>query len=109
MNSIQESEKQHSAVISYDTGFHCGVLGCSISGQRCSAAITFYTQTLGFNLDMQNLPAFGQVSIGGLKLILTRSWGHLGRDQCAMAVNKSPADGTVCSFRSRICLRALRS
>jgi glyoxylase I family protein len=34
-------------------------------------AIAFYTQTLGFNLDMQNLPAFGQVSIGGLKLILS--------------------------------------
>jgi len=34
-------------------------------------AITFYTHTLGFNLDMQNLPAFGQVSIGGLKLILS--------------------------------------
>ena len=34
-------------------------------------AITFYTQTLGFNLDMQHLPAFGQVSIQGLKLILS--------------------------------------
>jgi glyoxylase I family protein len=34
-------------------------------------AITFYTQTLGFRLDMQNLPAFGQVSIGGLKLMLS--------------------------------------
>jgi glyoxylase I family protein len=34
-------------------------------------AITFYTQTLGFNLDMQHLPAFGQVSIAGLKVILS--------------------------------------
>jgi glyoxylase I family protein len=34
-------------------------------------AITFYTQTLGFNLDMQSLPAFGQVSLGALKLILS--------------------------------------
>ena len=34
-------------------------------------SIRFYTHTLGFNLDMQNLPAFGQVSIGGLKLILS--------------------------------------
>ena len=34
-------------------------------------AITFYTHTLGFELDMQSLPAFGQVSIGGLKLILS--------------------------------------
>ena len=34
-------------------------------------AVAFYTQTLGFKLDMQNLPAFGQVSIHGLKLILS--------------------------------------
>jgi glyoxylase I family protein len=34
-------------------------------------SIAFYTQTLGFNLDMQHLPAFGQVSIQGLKLILS--------------------------------------
>jgi glyoxylase I family protein len=34
-------------------------------------SIDFYTQTLGFNLDMKNLPAFGQVSIGNLKLILS--------------------------------------
>jgi glyoxylase I family protein len=33
--------------------------------------IAFYTKTLGFNLDMQNLPAFGQVSVAGLKLILS--------------------------------------
>lgn len=34
-------------------------------------SILFYTQTLGFTLDHQNLPAFGQVSIGDLKLILS--------------------------------------
>ena len=34
-------------------------------------SIGFYTKTLGFHLDMQNLPAFGQVSIGDLKLILS--------------------------------------
>src|SRR6266436_6465153 len=69
-------------VISYDTGFHCGVLGCSISGQRCSAGNYFYTQTLGFNLDMQNLPAFGQVSIGGLKLILSGPGASGSRPMC---------------------------
>jgi len=31
----------------------------------------FYTQTRGFNLDQQNFPAFAQVSIGNLKLILS--------------------------------------
>ena len=34
-------------------------------------SIRFSTQMLGFKLDMQNLPAFGQVSIGDLKLILS--------------------------------------
>jgi glyoxylase I family protein len=31
----------------------------------------FYTDTLGFKLDHQSLPAFGQVSIAELKLILS--------------------------------------
>lgn len=34
-------------------------------------SIEFYTRTLRFKLDRQNLPAFGQVSINGLKLILS--------------------------------------
>lgn len=34
-------------------------------------SIAFYTQLLGFKLDHQNLPAFGQVSISHLKLILS--------------------------------------
>jgi hypothetical protein len=51
-----------------------------------------------------NLPAFGQVSIGG-QANLERSWGILSRP-CQMDVNKSPADGTGCSFRCRICMRA---
>jgi glyoxylase I family protein len=34
-------------------------------------SIEFYTRILGFKLDRQNLPAFGQVSINDLKLILS--------------------------------------
>ena len=34
-------------------------------------AVAFYTEVLGFHLDFQNLPAFGQVSLGPLKLILS--------------------------------------
>ena len=34
-------------------------------------SIAFYTMMLGFNLDQQNLPAFGKVSNGNLKLILS--------------------------------------
>ena len=36
-----------------------------------SRSIHFYTHQLGFKLDHQHLPAFGQVSSGNLKLILS--------------------------------------
>ena len=48
-----------------------GFRGVRYQVKDVQRAISFYTQTLGFNLDMQNLPAFGQVSIGDLKLILS--------------------------------------
>jgi glyoxylase I family protein len=68
MTSIQQNEKQHSES---PQGFMVGFWGVRYQVKDVQRAITFYTQTLGFNLDMQNLPAFGQVSIGGLKLILS--------------------------------------
>ena len=34
-------------------------------------SVAFYTQQLAFNLDHEKMPAFAQVSIGGLKLILS--------------------------------------
>jgi glyoxylase I family protein len=34
-------------------------------------SIAFYTDVLGFRLDHERLPAFGQVSIGDVKLILS--------------------------------------
>jgi len=34
-------------------------------------SVAFYTERLGFKLDQQNLPAFAQVSVGHLKLILS--------------------------------------
>ena len=36
-----------------------------------SRSVNFYTQHLGLKLDQQNLPAFAQVSVGNLKLILS--------------------------------------
>lgn len=48
-----------------------GLWGVRYQVQDVQRSIAFYTRTLGFNLDMQNLPAFGQVSIGDLKLILS--------------------------------------
>ena len=48
-----------------------GVWGVRYQVKDVQRSIAFYTQVLGFNLDQQNLPAFGQVSIGELKLILS--------------------------------------
>ena len=36
-----------------------------------SRSVDFYTRQLGFTLDMKHLPAFAQVSVGDLKLILS--------------------------------------
>ena len=48
-----------------------GFWGVRYQVRNVEQSVRFYTQTLGFKLDMQNLPAFGQVSLGGLKLILS--------------------------------------
>ncbi len=71
MNSIEQNEKQHSDSPHGRQPFILGFWGVRYQVKDVQRAIAFYTQTLGFNLDMQNLPAFGQVSIGGLKLILS--------------------------------------
>ena len=51
--------------------FVLGLWGVRYQVKDVQRSISFYTEVLGFNLDMKNLPAFGQVSIGGLKLILS--------------------------------------
>ena len=48
-----------------------GLWGVRYQVKDVQRSIVFYTQTLGFNLDLQALPAFGQVSIGDFKLILS--------------------------------------
>ena len=48
-----------------------GLWGVRYQVKDVSRSIDFYTKQLGLKLDMQNLPAFGQVSVGNLKLILS--------------------------------------
>jgi glyoxylase I family protein len=48
-----------------------GLWGVRYQVKDVQRSVTFYTQSLGFKLDHQNLPAFGQVSTGNLKLILS--------------------------------------
>jgi glyoxylase I family protein len=51
--------------------FILGLWGVRYQVKDVQRSIAFYTEMLGFNLDNQNLPAFGQVSINNLKLILS--------------------------------------
>jgi glyoxylase I family protein len=51
--------------------FILGLWGVRYQVKEVQRSIAFYTQTLGFNLDQQALPAFGQVSISNLKLLLS--------------------------------------
>jgi glyoxylase I family protein len=48
-----------------------GLWGVRYQVKEVQRSIVFYTKMLGFNLDQQNLPAFGQISVGNLKLILS--------------------------------------
>ena len=51
--------------------FVLGLWGVRYQVKDVQRSVAFYTQQLGLKLDMQNLPAFAQVSIGNLKLILS--------------------------------------
>ena len=48
-----------------------GLWGVRYQVRDVPRAVEFYTKVLGFKLDFQNLPAFGQVSVDNLKLILS--------------------------------------
>jgi glyoxylase I family protein len=48
-----------------------GLWGVRYQVKDVNRSIDFYTKQLGFKLDMQNPPAFAQVSVGNLKLILS--------------------------------------
>jgi glyoxylase I family protein len=54
-----------------ERNFILGLWGVRYQVKEVQRSIAFYTEILGFNLDQQNLPAFGQVSMGNLKLILS--------------------------------------
>src|SRR5215475_13670497 len=52
-------------------GFIVGLWGVRYQVKDISRSVAFYTEKLGFKLDHQNPPAFAQVSIGNLKLVLS--------------------------------------
>jgi glyoxylase I family protein len=82
-----------------------GFWGVRYQVKDVQRSVSFYTQTLGFTLDMQNLPAFGQVSIGGLKLILSGP-GASGSRPLPDGRQQEPGGWTAFSLKWRTCLRA---
>ena len=54
-----------------ERNFILGLWGVRYQVKEVQRSIAFYTKILGFNLDQQNLPAVGQVSMGNPKLILS--------------------------------------
>jgi glyoxylase I family protein len=48
-----------------------GLWGVRYQVKDVNRSVEFYTKQLGLKLDMKNLPAFAQVSVGNLKLILS--------------------------------------
>ena len=68
----QASEKPEQAGAAANSpGFIKGLWGVRYQVKDVSRSINFYTQQLGLKLDQQHLPAFAQVSVGNLKLILS--------------------------------------
>ena len=62
------SQEQHS---SDGKSFIKALWGVRYQVKDVSRSVAFYTKQLGFKLDQQNLPAFAQVSVANLKLILS--------------------------------------
>ena len=73
MSQTTSSQKSNQGGLSEaeNRSFVKGLWGVRYQVKDVSRSVNFYTQQLGFKLDLQNLPAFGQVSVGNFKLILS--------------------------------------
>jgi glyoxylase I family protein len=69
----QSSQKpnQSGSTRAESPGFIKGLWGVRYQVKDVERSVDFYTRQLGLKLDQQNLPAFAQVSVGHLKLILS--------------------------------------
>ena len=65
------STKSSSPSAKEQQSFVLSLWGVRYQVKDVARSIDFYTGKLGFHLDHKNLPAFGQVSTGALKLILS--------------------------------------
>jgi len=60
-----------SSASSHEAVHISGLWGVRYQVKDVGRSVAFYAQQLGFRLDKETLPAFAQVSIGNLKLILS--------------------------------------
>ena len=68
---MSQSAKQAGAPAPDSQSFVKGLWGVRYQVRDVSRSVKFYTEQLGLKLDQQHLPAFAQVSVGNLKLILS--------------------------------------
>jgi glyoxylase I family protein len=71
MNQTTKETSRSARSSSETQNFIVGLWGVRYQVKDVSRSVQFYTQQLGFKLDRQVLPAFAQVSVGNLKLILS--------------------------------------
>ena len=71
MSSTQRESRATTQTQGTPPSFVLGLWGVRYQVTDVARSVAFYTKDLGFELDRQNLPAFAQVSIGQLKLILS--------------------------------------
>jgi glyoxylase I family protein len=66
-----EKSNQAGPAAAESSSFVKGLWGVRYQVKDVNRSVNFYMQQLGLKLDHKNLPAFAQVSIGNLKLILS--------------------------------------
>lgn len=71
MSSTHRESRASTQTKGTPPGFVVGLWGVRYQVKDVARSVAFYTEKLGFKRDRQNLPAFAQVSIGHLKLILS--------------------------------------
>jgi glyoxylase I family protein len=67
----RSTESRQSPPLDERPSFIVGLRGVRYQVKDVSRSVAFYTEQLGFQLDQEHLPAFAQVSVGALKLILS--------------------------------------
>lgn len=65
------------------------------------AAISFYTEMLGFNVDMHPAPGFASLSLGDLRLLINNPGGGGGAGQ-SMPDGRAPAPGGWLRFQLEV-------